>query len=107
MFIVNRMMERMSRDAFEKNKSLTDLYIHPDTEPYTTASFTTAAVDSLLIRENVLPVKIGTPSQTFKELIGIHPADDISFRPTAKQGQTLPCRTVLTWDTSSLTVSLR
>ena len=90
MFIVNRMMERMSRDAFEKNKSLTDLYIHPDTEPYTTASFTTAAVDSLLIRGERAARQNWDAILAFKELIGIHPADDIKLPPNRKAGTDSP-----------------
>ena len=90
MFIVNRMMERMSRDAFEKNKSLTDLYIHPDTEPYTTASFTTAAVDSLLIRGERVARENWDAILAFKELIGIHPADDIKMPPNREAGTDSP-----------------
>ena len=90
MFIVNRMMERMSRDAFEKNKSLTDLYIHPDTEPYTTASFTTAAVDSLLVRGERVARENWDAILAFKELIGIHPADDIKMPPNRKAGTDSP-----------------
>jgi len=90
MFIINRMMERLARDAFEKNKSMTDLYIHPDTDPYTTASFNTTAVDSLLIRGERVARENWDAILAFKELIGIHPADEIKLPPNRKAGTDSP-----------------
>ncbi|MDD2824876.1 MAG: patatin-like phospholipase family protein [Bacteroidales bacterium] len=90
MFIVNHMMERMGREIFEKNKGMTDLYIHPDTHPYTTASFNTTAVDSLLIRGERIARENWDALLAVKELIGIHPADDIKMPPNRPGGSHIP-----------------
>lgn len=37
-------------DSYEANKKMLDLYIHPDIDGYTAASFQPAAIDSLLVR---------------------------------------------------------
>lgn len=40
----------LGRDKFEANKSDCDYYIHPEVAPYSAASFSTEAVDSLVMR---------------------------------------------------------
>lgn len=37
-------------EAYEQNKKMLDLYIHPDIEGYNAASFSPAAIDTLLVR---------------------------------------------------------
>lgn len=49
-FMITTMMERLGSSKFEQNIALTDLYIHPNIDGYSTASFTSAAIDSLLMR---------------------------------------------------------
>ncbi len=81
LFIVDHMMERIGRETFDKNKKLTDLYIHPDTHPYTTASFSKTAVDSLLIRGERIARENWDAIMAVKELIGITPLDDVKMPP--------------------------
>lgn len=40
----------LARDKYEKNLELIDLYIHPNLKPYTAASFTKGAIDTLVAR---------------------------------------------------------
>ena len=47
--LLMRVMSFMSQDKLEENIGLTDVFIHVDTHPYTTMSFSHEAVDSLLI----------------------------------------------------------
>lgn len=89
-FIVNHMMERIGRENFEKNRNLTDLYIHPDTHPYTTASFNTTAVDSLLVRGERIARENWDAILAVKELIGITPAMDLQLPPNRQAGTDIP-----------------
>lgn len=89
-FIVNHMIERLSRENFEKNKSLIDLYIHPDTHPYTMASFNATAVDSLLVRGERVARENWEAILAFKELIGITPTDDVKLPPNRPAGTDIP-----------------
>ncbi|HPV88265.1 MAG TPA: patatin-like phospholipase family protein, partial [Bacteroidales bacterium] len=89
-FIVNHMIERLSRENFEKNKSLIDLYIHPDTHPYTMASFNATAVDSLLVRGERVARENWEAILAVKELIGITPTDDVKLPPNRPAGTDIP-----------------
>ncbi|MFA7089925.1 MAG: patatin-like phospholipase family protein, partial [Bacteroidales bacterium] len=92
LFIVDHMMERIGRETFDKNKKLTDLYIHPDTHPYTTASFTKTAVDSLLIRGERIARENWDAIMAVKELIGITPLDDVKLPPNRPENTDNPTR---------------
>lgn len=46
--IMGQLINLMCLNKFEENKAMTDLYIRPDVEGYSAASFTKAAVDTLL-----------------------------------------------------------
>jgi len=81
LFIMNQMMKRMGKENFDRNILITDLYIQPDTDPYTTASFTALAIDSLMNRGEQEAYREWENILAFKELIGLHPADDIQWPP--------------------------
>ena len=49
-YITQRLTDRMGKERFMKNLEATDFYIHPNVRPYTTASFTPTAIDSLILR---------------------------------------------------------
>lgn len=90
MFIVNHMMERLGRENFDKNILLPDLYIHPNTEPYSTVSFTDEALDTLLARGEREARASWDNILAFKELIGIHPAEDLPWPPGRPNGADVP-----------------
>lgn len=48
--IVDQMTSLLGRAKYEKNIRLTDLYIKPDIEPYSAASFDPVAIDTLILR---------------------------------------------------------
>lgn len=90
LFIMNQMMKRMRKENFDKNIRLTDLYIKPDTDPYTTASFTNTAIDSLIARGEEEARSMFSQILAFKELIGLHPADDLQWPPNRAAGVDIP-----------------
>ncbi len=49
-YIYTRMIDRLGKEKLLKNVENTDLYLHPDVSPYMITSFTSQAIDSLIIR---------------------------------------------------------
>ncbi len=90
MFILNHMMERIGKDNFDKNILITDLYINPNVEPYNTASFTTPAIEALLERGEQEARNAWDNILAFKELIGIHPAEDLQVPTNRPRGTNVP-----------------
>ncbi len=77
MGLVDQMLALVSNDKFEENKSQVDLYLRPEIEPYGAASFTTQAIDSLLVRGERVAREHYDEILALKEKIGI----DDSFEP--------------------------
>lgn len=50
MGLVDQITTIMGRDKYHENKKSLDLYMHPEVAPYTAASFSPEAIDSLLTR---------------------------------------------------------
>lgn len=71
--LISSLMERMGNVKFEQNKALTDLYIHPNVDGYSTASFTSTAIDSLLVRGQQAAQERLEDIIAFKERIGLPP----------------------------------
>ncbi len=48
--LFNQVTSILGRERYTENLKHVDLYLHPEVRPYTSASFSTSAVDSLLVR---------------------------------------------------------
>lgn len=89
-FIVRQLMDRMGREKFDLNKQFTDLYLHPNTDSYSTASFTSTAIDSLIIRGERVARENYDALLAFKELIGIQPNESYKFPPNRPAQTDIP-----------------
>ena len=49
-YIYTKMIDRLGKEKLLKNIENTDFYLHPDAAPFTTTSFTSQAIDTLLLR---------------------------------------------------------
>ncbi|MDD4258059.1 MAG: patatin-like phospholipase family protein [Bacteroidales bacterium] len=89
-YIVNHLMESFGKETRMRNKEMTDLYLHPDTSPYNTASFTNTAVDSLLVRGERIARENWDAIMAFKERIGISSEQDCKLPPNREPGTNMP-----------------
>lgn len=89
-YIVNHLMESIGKETRMRNKEMTDLYLHPDTSPYNTASFTNTAVDSLLVRGERIARENWDAIMAFKERIGISSEQDCKLPPNREPGTNMP-----------------
>ncbi len=78
MGILNQIIDVNCKNKYEENIADTDLHIRVDTKGYTTASFTTSAVDTLIRRGEEEAMRHWDEIKALKKQIGL----DDSFRPT-------------------------
>lgn len=71
MGIIDQITTLMGREKYRKNVNDVDLHIHPEIEPYTSASFNPTAIDSLLIRGEREATRRWDDIMVFKEKICI------------------------------------
>jgi len=68
-YIYQKIVDRIGKEKFLENYAMTDLYLHPDVNPYLTTSFNPQAIDSLLLRgERIARQKIDS-LYLFKESV--------------------------------------
>ncbi len=79
--LLDQMLTLVSSAKWEENMQYVDLYIHPETEPYGTASFNTAAIDSLIVRGERKAREQWDDLIALKEQIGL--PDDHVFAPVS------------------------
>lgn len=83
--IFYRILTLMGNEKYRQHLQETDLYIHPSIEPYSSASFTAQAIDSLLLRGEEAARSQWDRILAFKKSIGL-PADkpgEAQTRPSA------------------------
>ncbi len=78
MSILSQIIDVNCKNKYEENIAITDLHLRVDTHGYGAASFTTAAIDTLIRRGEEEGMRHWDEIQALKQLIGI----DNSFRPT-------------------------
>jgi len=81
MSIVGQIIDVNCINKYEENKAITDLYMNVDPHNYSTASFSAAAIDSLVRYGEEEAMRHWDEIIALKERIGI----DDSFRPTIHQ----------------------
>jgi NTE family protein len=81
MSIVGQIIDVNCINKYEENKALTDLYMNVDPHAYSTASFSAAAIDSLIRYGEEEAMRHWDEIIALKKRIGI----DDSFRPTILQ----------------------
>jgi len=81
MSIVGQIIDMNCVNKYEENKAMTDLYMNVDPRSFSTASFTTAAIDSLIRYGEEEAMAHWDELIALKKRIGI----DDSFRPTIHQ----------------------
>ena len=78
MSILNQIIDINCKNKVDDNLSITDLHLQVDTRGYSTASFSTTAIDTLIRRGEELAMRHWDDIIALKQRIGI----DESFRPT-------------------------
>lgn len=71
----------LGRDKYKQNLKLLDLYIHPNLKPYTAASFTKGAVDTLIARGEAKAREQWFEINELKKKIGIPETEQQIKRP--------------------------
>ncbi|MDO5570708.1 MAG: patatin-like phospholipase family protein [Bacteroidales bacterium] len=79
MAIIDQLTTFMGQKKYEENRKTPDLYIHPLIEPYTSASFTSEAVDTLILRGENAARAHWNEIVKLKELIGIDDNYNVSY----------------------------
>ncbi|MBS7343311.1 MAG: patatin-like phospholipase family protein [Parabacteroides sp.] len=79
--VVGQIVALHGYEKYVHNTEITDLLIRPNTSPYNSASFTTAALDTLIMRGEVTARKQWNELLTLKEKIG---SDSISTNTHSK-----------------------
>lgn len=69
--LINRISDITGMEKYEENVKKTDVYIKVDVKGYTAASFTPAALDTLIIRGNVAAMGARQELKSVKQKIGI------------------------------------
>ena len=77
MSILNQIIDINTKNKVEENLEITDLHLQVDTKGYSTASFSRAAIDTLIIRGEEVARQHWDDIMALKKRIGI----DESFRP--------------------------
>lgn len=75
--LVDQITTFLGREKYAENLKIPDLYLHPDIHPYNSASFTAAAIDTLLERGEREARKNWDKIVELRKIIGI----DSTFRP--------------------------
>ena len=78
MSVLNQIVDANTKNKFEENKAATDVYMYVDPEGYGAASFSAAAIDTLIRRGEEEAMRHWDELMALKQRIGI----DDSFRPT-------------------------
>ncbi len=78
MSILSQIIDVNCKNKYDENLAITDLHMQVDTEGYGSASFTPAAIDTLIRRGEEEAMRHWDDIAALKERIGI----DASFRPT-------------------------
>ena len=78
MTIINQIIDVNCKNKYAENLAITDLHLQVDTKGYSTASFSTEAIDSLIRRGEDMAMRHWDEIIALKQKIGI----DESFRPT-------------------------
>ena len=76
--VLAQILDVNTKNKFEENKALTDLFMYVDPEGYGAASFSAAAIDTLIRRGEEEAMRHWDELIALKQRIGI----DASFRPT-------------------------
>lgn len=71
MGLIDQITTIMGREKYEANKQDVDLYFHPNIKGYTAASFSTEAIDTLLMRGETAASDKWLEIMTFKRQIGL------------------------------------
>ena len=53
--ILDQMTSFLGIQKYEENKKMVNIYIKPDVTPYSAASFSASAIDTLIMRERTWP----------------------------------------------------
>ena len=78
MTIINQIIDVNCKNKYDENLAITDLHLQVDTKGYSTASFSTEAIDSLIRRGEDVAMRHWDEIIALKQRIGINE----SFRPT-------------------------
>lgn len=76
--IIDQLTSFMGMAKYEENIKLTNLYIKPDIEPYSAASFDPAAIDTLIQRGEAMARSKWDEIMKLKESLGLEPGESIS-----------------------------
>ena len=76
MGIVDQLTYFMGRESYEKNKELVDLYLNPGLKGYTAASFTSEAIDSMILLGERVARANWDQLMILKQKIGILPKEN-------------------------------
>lgn len=94
--IIDQMTTIMGLTKYNENRKLADLYIKPDITPYSAASFTTTAIDTLIQRGEDMARSQWDEILKLKEKIGISQDED-AWQPVENKflkNDTLPIREI-------------
>lgn len=83
--VMGQLINLMCLNKFEDNRALTDLYIHPDVEGFSAASFTATAIDTLITRGKQAGWKNWDQLMELKKKIGMDVMEQLSERGRTEQ----------------------